>query len=138
MSQIWLKVREDMRNILQYCVVLVTYHNSFLNFFPQYMANFVYFQKTSFEQLFTLDLFILVVNKKNLIPYMLTIDLFTTNLLLFGKISHESGIKNKISRNKVIFKGFDQCCCGENFLFSLKIKISFQHLQRFFVEKKKP
>jgi len=66
------------------------------------------------------------------------IDLFKTNLLLFGKISHESGIKNKISRNKVIFEGFDQCCFGAvNFLFSLKMKISFPHLQRFFVKKKK-
>jgi len=77
------------------------------------MVNFVYlFQKHPFEQFFTLD-------------------------FLFGKISHESGIKNKISRNKVIFEGFNQCCFGANFLFSLKMKISFQHLQRFFVKEKK-
>jgi hypothetical protein len=56
---------------------------------------------------------------------------------LFGKISHEIGIKNKISRNKAIFEGFDQCCFGANFLFSLKMKTSFEHLQRFFVKKKK-
>jgi hypothetical protein len=37
-----------------------------------------------------------------------------------AKVSHESGIKNKISRNKVIFEGFDQCCFLANFLFSLK------------------
>jgi hypothetical protein len=38
MSQIWLKVRKDMKNILQSCVVSVTYHNSFLNF-----AKFLFF-----------------------------------------------------------------------------------------------
>jgi hypothetical protein len=64
------------------------------------------------------------------------IDLFKTNLLLFGKISRESGIENKISRNKVIFEGFYQCFFRENFLFSLKMKISFQQLQRFFVKGK--
>jgi hypothetical protein len=54
-----------------------------------------------------------------------------------AKVSHESGIKNKISRNKVIFEGFDQCCFLANFLFSLKDENIISTLTKIFCERKK-
>ncbi len=129
---------------MESCLVLVTYHNSFLNFgkiwffFPSKYGEFcVFVPKISFEELFTLDYF-LVVNKKTTNSIPADDWLVQDHPSCLAKVSHESGIKNKISRNSDFWRFWSMLFSGKFSLFFKRWKYHFNNYKDFLWKKKRP